>query len=117
MRVARECLSCGTISRNGTRCPTCEVSHRRGAQRRQDGRRGTSSQRGYGVAHQALRASLAPVVAAGDAVCWRCRRPIHPAEPWHLGHADGDPTRHMGPEHAGCNVDASNGKRADDRER
>jgi len=109
---ARPCLDCGEFT-IGTRCPDCATPHRRRAQRRQDAQRGTSTQRGYGAAHQALRASLAPAVAAGEVDCWRCGRVIGPDEAWHLGHAPrppgGAPPPHAGAEHARCNIDASNG--------
>jgi hypothetical protein len=59
--------------------------------------------RGYGGRHQALRAELAVVVAAGEVECARCGRLIHPWEPWDLGHVDGDRSRYAGPEHRRCN--------------
>lgn len=63
-----------------------------------------------GRAAQAARARLAPLVASGSAVCWRCRTPIHPDQRWHVGHlvdiAQGgnvnDPLNHA-PEHGRCN--------------
>ena len=57
----------------------------------------------YGSHHQKLRASYAPLVATGNVVCWRCGKFIEPGSPWDLGHADGDPLRYAGPEHARCN--------------
>lgn len=65
--------------------------------------RKTTTQRGYGHAHQARRAKWAPKVKAGGVKCWRCRRPIHPNEPWDLGHDDNDRTQYRGPEHQACN--------------
>lgn len=59
--------------------------------------------KGYGQAHKRLREKHARDVAAGVAVCWRCRRPIRPGEPWDLGHHDVDRSRYMGPEHRRCN--------------
>lgn len=67
----------------------------------------STTARGYGWTHQQERAKAAPVVAAGRAVCWRCRRPIAPGAPWDLGHHDLDRTRYMGPEHAACNRSAA----------
>lgn len=62
-----------------------------------------TAERGYGGGHQATRAELVPIVAAGGVCCVRCGRPIAPNEPWDLGHVDGDRSRYAGPEHARCN--------------
>jgi hypothetical protein len=59
--------------------------------------------RGYGNAHQKLRRSFAPFVAAGVVRCWRCDRLIEPGEPWDLGHDDRDRSKYRGPEHRRCN--------------
>jgi hypothetical protein len=59
--------------------------------------------RGYGTAHQKIRARLAPVVAAGGVRCARCGRLIAPGQPWDLGHVDGDRSVYAGPEHRRCN--------------
>lgn len=62
----------------------------------------------YGHAHRRLRAQLAPLVATGTVICWRCERPITPdpavrGHGWDLGHDD-DAGAYRGPEHAGpCN--------------
>ena len=59
--------------------------------------------RRYGRSHQALRASLESVVAAGLATCARCRERIEPGTPWDLGHDDLNPALYAGPEHRVCN--------------
>ena len=69
----------------------------------QQRRRGNTTVRGYGSAHQRLRARLAPIVATGTVACARCGRLIEPGQPWDLGHVDGDKTRYTGPEHQDCN--------------
>lgn len=69
-------------------------------------RTGSTTQRGYGAAHQALRKSWKPRVDAGLVACWRCRRLIEPGSRWHLGHNDAR-TGYMGPEHASCNLKAA----------
>jgi hypothetical protein len=65
----------------------------------------------YGVPHKTLRKRYAEVVAAGRAVCWRCEKPIHPEEEWHLDHTD-DGRSWAGPEHARCNLSAAGKARA-----
>lgn len=57
----------------------------------------------YGIVHQRTRAQVREVVEAGMAVCWRCRKPIRPDEPWDLGHVDGSDAEYAGPEHRACN--------------
>jgi hypothetical protein len=67
--------------------------------------KGTTSQRGYGVAHRKLRERYEPLVRSGQAVCARCNNPIPADADWDLGHNDDDPTHktYNGPEHIGCN--------------
>ncbi|MCK8670988.1 hypothetical protein M1M07_07635 [Rhodococcus sp. HM1] len=74
-------------------------AHRREAEQA----RGTTSQRGYGAAHQRAREAWRPVVQAGRVRCARCGRPIRPGQLWDLGHDDRDRRRYTGPEHVGCN--------------
>lgn len=66
---------------------------------------GSSRIRGYGYAHRRIRKAWAPVVAAGHAICPRCRTPIYPGQRWDLGHTD-DRTGYTGPEHTHCNRSA-----------
>jgi hypothetical protein len=76
-------------------------------------RRRSTTQRGYGIAHQRERARVARIVAAGQAICTRCRKPIRPGEPWDLDHVDlpnGLAHRigaYRGPSHRSCNIAAS----------
>ena len=65
--------------------------------------RQSTTARGYGSAHQALRKKVAALVASGNAVCWRCRRPILPWMQWDLGQDDYDRTVYRGPENRRCN--------------
>ena len=67
------------------------------------GVRPTTTQRGYGSAHQAERKRWEPIVKAGRASCWRCTEPITPDADWDLGHDDHDRSKYMGPEHPACN--------------
>jgi hypothetical protein len=58
-----------------------------------------------------IRAALAPLVASGTAICWRCTEPIRSDDEWDVGHkqgrdAGGDPwaLTNVAPEHRGkCN--------------
>ena len=80
---------------------------------------GTTTQRGYGSAHQRERAKWKPIVEAGQANCWRCGKWLHPLLPWDLGHVDGDRTRYAGPECRKCNrgTAAARGNRSRARKR
>lgn len=66
-------------------------------------RRGTTSERGYDRDHQRRREEWRAYVEAGMVACWRCGKPIHPREPWDLGHDDFDRSKYKGPEHRACN--------------
>lgn len=92
---------CPTPVPHGTsRCPT----HTRD----RDRARGSRQARGYNSDHDRTRRALAPLVATGRATCWRCGLPIHPGEPWDLGHDDHDRSITRGPEHAStCNRSAA----------
>jgi hypothetical protein len=57
----------------------------------------------YNRKHREVRASFAPLVAAGLAKCARCGELIEPGSLWDMGHDDRDPSIYSGPEHAGCN--------------
>lgn len=67
----------------------------------------TTTQRGYGHAHQRRRAAWAPRVATGTVPCWRCGNLIPAGAPWHLGHDDHDRSVYRGPEHTACNLAAA----------
>ena len=73
--------------------------------------RGTSTARGYGSAHQRLRARLNVDVQKGATLCARCNRPIQPDTPWALDHDDLDRAKYLGPSHVFCN-DSAGGKAA-----
>lgn len=68
-----------------------------------DRARGTRQARGYGAAHDRLRAAWARKVATGRVDCARCHKRISPLEEWHLDHTD-DRTGYLGPSHAACNT-------------
>lgn len=74
--------------------------------------KGSTNQRGYGSAHQRLRAKWAPQVKAGQVNCWRCQQPIHPGQQWDLGHDDHDRGHYRGPEHARAKDCTAGGNRA-----
>jgi hypothetical protein len=65
--------------------------------------------RGYGHDHQLRRKRLAPLVAAGLAVCVRCGQSIKAGSEWALDHRD-DRQGYLGPAHARCNARAGAAK-------
>jgi hypothetical protein len=78
---------------------------------RRNTRTESTTQRGYGNAHQRMRDRWRPLVAAGGVECARTDclhvakdlpRLIFPGEPWDLGHDRVTGTWH-GPEHRDCN--------------
>lgn len=77
--MKRPCIDCGTPT-NGNRCHTCHRSR---------------ETKLYGAAHRARRATLALVVAAGQAICPLCGHLI--VGPFDLDHHTGQPT------HPTCN--------------
>lgn len=91
---------CPTAVPHGTsRCP----DH----QRARDKARGSRQQRGYGAAHDRLRATLATHLAAGHTIpCARCGAPIGHGDDWHLDHTD-DRADWLGPSCALCNLSAA----------
>lgn len=72
----------------------------------------TTTERGYGWAHQRIRAATERLVRSGNAICARCGLPIGPTEPWDLGHSDYNRTVYSGPEHRRCNRATSGRHRA-----
>jgi hypothetical protein len=115
----RKCKRCGkpSISSRHAYCRPCREraeDRRAGRKRRpssaarerlrqKERERPSPRQRGYDHRHKKRRQELAPLVAAGNAVCARCGRGIASGEKWDLGHSDFDRTAYVGPEHARCN--------------
>lgn len=97
-RTSVVCPGCRKLHRSAgtTYCPACAASR--------DVWRGTTSQRGYGAAHQRERARYIAMQRRGVALtCARCGQPIKAGDAWDLGHTD-DRTAWLGPEHAAaCN--------------
>lgn len=79
-------------------------------EREYEAKRGNSNQRGYGAAHQAMRAHLNRDMQSIGATCVLCGQRINPGEPWHLDHAP-DRSGYRGPAHASCNT-SDGGRRA-----
>lgn len=89
-------------------CPELVDAGRCAEHRRaKDRARGSSTQRGYGAEHQALRRGYQRNMDRGQTYqCWRCGDPIDP-EHWHLGHDDEDRSTYRGPECVPCNLAVS----------
>jgi hypothetical protein len=98
-RARRRCSDCpATVPAGAQRCTACERIY--------EAARGTTTERGYGRAHQAMRARVALAVEAGRVRCWRCGEVIAPGAGWHLGHHDDGTV--AGPEHdRSCNLRAA----------
>lgn len=75
----------------------------------------STTERGYGSAHQRERAKWKRVVEAGQANCWRCGAWLDPSQPFDLGHDDIDRSIYRGPECRPCNRAA--GARASNQRR
>jgi len=96
----------GRLARRDRRPLTVEEQEQRLRRERERERRrirAPAAARGYGAEHRLLRKRLQALVATGEVVCARCGLPIHPDEPWDLGHDDFDRTIYSGPEHRACN--------------
>lgn len=65
--------------------------------------RAKTTARGYGTAHQKLRAALLP--QAYGTPCYRCGMPMLPGQALHLDHTD-NRTGYGGFSHAKCNLKA-----------
>ena len=96
----RACKRCGRLTWS-SRSPYC-LEHRPPPELRARWATKTREARGYGIAHRTLRAQYARLVAAGEAVCARCHRPITSGEPFDLDHSP-DRTSYLGVSHRRCN--------------
>ena len=82
----RICLECGRLTKQGPRCPTCDLAHRRAY----EATRPSSAVRGYGHAHRQARARLAETLPASCA--YGCGRVLTADGDWVAAHVvDGDP--------------------------
>lgn len=113
MPPLRPCLDCTRLT-SGSRCPSCADKVNRVKNRRQDERRGSSTDRGYDAQHQRERAEWVPIVEAGGVHCRRAASGkcvadspvIRPDQAWHLGHPDAQCDAPKAPEHVICNSGA-----------
>jgi hypothetical protein len=99
-------------------CVVCQAAAYARPRQRSGRKQNTASTtvRGYGAVHQALRKRWASRVVRGEVRCARCGRLIVPGTPWDLGHDDYDRSRYTGPEHRACNR-ATSGRRVETRVR
>ena len=104
----RRCIEpgCGKLydksEATGKRCPACQQT----TDQTRDKRRGNTTQRGYGAAHQAERARQLADFTPGQP-CARCGQPIASEDDADLGHDDHDRSRYRGLEHRRCNRGAA----------
>lgn len=92
-------------------CPNIQTEGRCLEHRREHEKaRGSRQARGYGAEHQRLRARIQSYLDAGVPYrCWRCTKPIDPAN-WTLGHCDDDRDIYHGTECPSCDY-ATTGRR------
>ena len=72
----------------------------------------STTARGYGTRHQALRRRWGALLARtpGGIPCARCGDPVVPSDRWELDHDDEDRTRYLGISHWLCNRKAGGDK-------
>lgn len=102
----RLCAKCATVTNGPSHCPTCHAQR----QAALNNSRGTTSERGYGQLHTALRRRYQPLIDAGAGICSmpQCielTRAIPPGSPWDLNHTP-DREGYTGPAHPSCNRSA-----------
>jgi 5-methylcytosine-specific restriction endonuclease McrA len=68
----RPCLTCGRLTRNGSRCPDCTAAHNRQVNQRKDAMRPSPGERGYDHAWRKVRAE---VLERDGWVCRWCGQP------------------------------------------
>jgi hypothetical protein len=95
----KRCLECATLTPR-TRCPTHERAKSRA--------RGTTTQRGYGAAHQQRKAHDERGTTPADP-CPKCGLPLGPP-PWDQGHTS-DRAGYEGPTHIRCNRNTAKRRR------
>ena len=93
------CTGCTDLAPPGkSQCATCQRETARN--------RGTTTERGYGAPHKALRAHWQTLITRQPQPCTRCGQPITTHDTWHLDHDDHDRSKYRGPSHATCNTAA-----------
>ncbi len=98
-----------------TKLSKAQVARERERQRRRVRPRPSKAERGYDAKFRKERERVARVVAAGNALCARCGRPILPWQEWDLGHVDSNRALLAGPEHRLKKDCPSGGNRATNR--
>lgn len=112
LRMCRKCGNPATSSRHHL-CDGCRNAPRHRDRsdeyrRERERERPSSAARGYGSKHKKLREEWRLAVETGEIECARCGELIAPGQDWHLGHDDFNRSVYSGPEHAACNIAASN---------
>lgn len=102
VRLCVRCQEPATSSRH-TYCDQCRADVAAAHPRSRRPQK-SSTARGYGGPHQALRRRWAPKVATGGVVCGLCGYAIEPGSHWHLGHPDDRKDLEPVPWHASCNT-------------
>ena len=91
--VRRVCLTCGTLTSNGSHCENCAQQKERTRSRQRGTRHYTGDYR-----------RRAAQVRANATECWLCHEGAKADDPWTADHVvPGDPTSPLAPAHRSCN--------------
>lgn len=92
MTIPKPCLTCGTTTTNGSRCPECESERQAQRNRKRTHYQGDYKQRAKHIRQTAV-------------ICWICKEPPRPNDPWQADHIDpANPNSPLAPAHRSCNI-------------
>jgi len=97
---ARPCLDCGTLTREGSRCPTHQAQRNRIRNRHESPERKEKKAKLYNTAYQ----KHARAIRAGALLCHLCGGGARAGDPWEADHVEaGNINSPLLPAHRSCN--------------